>query len=594
MSDIKFRPELMKTDVESANDVRWVIGIVKKQNIDEFRTLEKKLFLSKTKNIASQILPHIVSVYGSTKMIECMQYYTGIEWDEEYDIMEYISEDALKGLAERKVSALYLATFMDRTDIACTLIKCSGENNIRFCFRTLQLSNPMEEVFMIVLAKQLKMKHSALKPAVIPGHREKDGKRTRVYIVYSVHITPDYIDELDDIGLVMFRNPYIYTLEGERNTKKLISPEDAKRAKKATSKHQDMLWKNHSNLNIISVSPLIYRENGAKIIDKPCIELYCSTKGVVPLGELEFPKQLYVDEGDYIDVDVHEGYFMLGGYDSIPSIVRHPTLKMGCDIGRSTVDASGQPPSFTSGTHGPFVKFNNKIGFLTCAHVVFNDPSTSPYNDYQYDGNDKIEVTQPSVDVKMFKDPACGHVHRAIFNPQLDPSVDVAVIEITDQTRIPTTGQFSNTRQSSYERTGFEELPEYNSGLIQIDVKHFSTTHTVFKFGSSTDVTRGLLEVNKVNARPLSTVLDLPSHSRSFLMTNQYQVFGCHPTLTFCTAGDSGSAVFMKRPCGDLVCIGMVIGYMNVNTNPHPCAVVTPIGAILNALGPEYSIASFP
>ncbi|XP_060085563.1 uncharacterized protein LOC132564975 [Ylistrum balloti] len=531
-------------------------------------------------------------------MVKCMKTWDRIEWDEESEISEHIFGKALKEVT--RATALYLATFMDRTEMVRSLISCAGEDNINCCIRNLDLSNQMEEVFMLDIAETLKMKHADLKPVVIPGHcRDEEGKRTRTFIVYSEQVVKASCYTLDDLALVKIRNPYIYTKEVECSTVKqnTISAEDAKRAEKALSIHREMLWRNHSNLNIIGVSPLIYRKNGDVIIEKSCIALYCSTKGVVPLGDPVFPKKLDIGEGDFIDVDVHEGFFRRGAYTSEPASCYHQTLKMGCNIGRSTpeYDAQGNRLQFIGGTHGPFVKFDNKIGFLTCAHVLFDIPVQTMRVDFQHDGtNNKIEIVQPSVDSIIPSGSACGYVHRAIFDPQRNPSIDVGVIEITDASRSPSRGQFANEKHSSYKNAGFDELPEYNSGSIQRDLTHFGTTHIVFKFGSESDITKGTLDVYGVNVRPLLTVLGLPSGSGQAEMNNQYQVFGAYPTMTFSQLGDSGSAVFMKTTGTDqLTCIGMVIGYAYIGTNPFPATVVTPIGAILDGLGQDYSIASF-
>ncbi|OWF34494.1 uncharacterized protein LOC110445016 [Mizuhopecten yessoensis] len=270
---------------------------------------------------------------------------------------------------------------------------------------------------------------------------------------------------------------------------------------------------------------------------------------------------------------------------------------MGCNIGRLTpeYDAQGNLLQNLGGTQGPFVEFNNKIGFLTCAHVLFDIPMTTPSVDFQHPGNTTIEVVQPSSDATTSNGVACGHVYRAIFNPQLDPSIDVAVVELTDSNRIPKKGQFSNANHSSHIDAGFGELPEYNSGSVQTDLQHFCTTHTVVKFGSSSDVTRGTLNVCGVDVRPMTTPLGLPRGTGQVQMINQYQVCGSNPSMTFFLNGDSGSAVFMRTPgTNDMHLIGMAIGYTYVGTNPFPAAVVTPIDAILRALGPQYRIASFP
>ncbi|XP_069115646.1 uncharacterized protein [Argopecten irradians] len=582
-------------------DVKSIVDIVKKGDIEAFNAIEGELLGSRKASIL-----HIVAVYGSTEMVECLTKWHGIEWDAECKISEPVFGEDLAGLGVLRATALYLATYLDRTEMVCSLIKLSSEDNTTNCFRTLPLSDGIEKVFMLDKAEKLKSKHSDIDPtAVIPGHRaETYGKHTRVFVVYSKNITNFSDYELDGIGIVMIRNPYIYTKERKCNStdSKTVSAKDATRAEKAISIYQEKLWAEHSNLNIISVSPVKYRNDEEDIMDIPCISLYCSTKGVVPLGEPQFPTRLDIGDGEYMDVDVHEGYFIRGGYNSLPSVNFHQKLKMGCNIGRSTLekDIHGNPLPFIAGTQGPFVKFQNSIGFLTCAHVLFAIPPTTPCLDYQRNASNVVDIVQPSVDSTNYVGFPCGQVHRAIFNPQLDPSVDVAVVELTDPARIPTKGQFANASHNSYKEAGFEELPEYNSGYIRTDLKYLGTNHIVFKFGSTSDVTKGTLEVCGINVRPLTTPLGLPRGTGRIEMKSQYGVRGTQAPMSFFGGGDSGSAVFMKSDTGDLVLIGMAVGNAYVGTNPFPVAIVTPIGAILQILNNSinnqcsYSIASFP
>ncbi|XP_033731478.1 uncharacterized protein LOC117321117 [Pecten maximus] len=269
--------------------------------------------------------------------------------------------------------------------------------------------------------------------------------------------------------------------------------------------------------------------------------------------------------------DVHKGYFRQRKYDTLPSTAFHHSLKMGCSIGGLL--------NPTSCTLGPFVKFDNKIGFLTCAHALFDIGSTFQDIDYQYDGIDAIQIIQPACDSPIFNRPPCGHVRRAIFKPQLITSIDVAVIEITDPSRIPVSGQFTNTRHSSYINAGFEELPEFNSGLVERDVQGLDIGHPLYMFGSSSDITRGVLHTYGVSLASGATA-----------MNNQCVFRSTYPTKTPFAMDDSGSGVFTIYPGTDeLVCIGMAIGITS-----YADVVVTPIGAILEALGPQYSIASFP
>ncbi|XP_069114869.1 uncharacterized protein [Argopecten irradians] len=542
----------------------------------------------------------IVAVCGSPEMVECMAKWQETEWDSDCEICELLLVEELKGLEVKTATALYLAAFLDRTEMVCSLVTYSSENNMGFCFRTLKLSEPTEKVFMMDLAEKIKLKHFDIQPAtVIPGHRmDKCRGRTRVYIVYSVLVVKASTYELEDLGHVMLVNPYKITQEVDDDARERmsVSNEETNRAQKALSKHRQKLWTEHSNLNIIRIARFKHQNHGKGIIEKTCIELFCSTKGVVPLGEQEFPKRLDIGNGDFLDVNVREGYFRYGAYDTLPSSSYHPTLKMGCNVGRSTPEYDqGHILQSVGGTLGPFVRYGSEIGFLSCAHVFFNIKNPAQPLDYYFNGRDKIKVVQPSLDTPGNHGIPipCGYVHRAIFNPQLNPSVDVTVVELRN--RIPNHGRFANNSRNSYKKAGFDELPEFNNGWLETNVRNIAASQTVFKFGSVSDVTRGVLDVSGCDVRPLSTILGLPRNTGAAHMINQYQVFGVYPSLSFFLEGDSGSAVFMKEPVrGELVCIGMAIGHTNVDINKFPSTVVTPIGAILNALGPQYTLASFP
>ncbi|OWF43589.1 serine/arginine repetitive matrix protein 2-like [Mizuhopecten yessoensis] len=166
-------------------DIDCILEIVKKQNIDDFKTLEKRLTTTDRKRIL-----HIVVLYGSADMVECMKTWDWMEWNEECTIPKNVFGEALKGISVSKATALYLATFMDKTEMVSKLINCAGEDNIKYCFKNLELSDPMETEYMLNLAQLLKREHSELEPAIIPGHRVgKDGERKRVFIVYSKKIT---------------------------------------------------------------------------------------------------------------------------------------------------------------------------------------------------------------------------------------------------------------------------------------------------------------------------------------------------------------------------------------------------------------------
>ncbi|KAK3085170.1 hypothetical protein FSP39_025442 [Pinctada imbricata] len=117
------------------------------------------------------------------------------------------------------------------------------------------------------------------------------------------------------------------------------------------SKLADELFEKHSNLNAIRPSRIRSMGFGTpnhRIIQQSCIVLYCSRKGYIPINEESFPVEI-----NGIRTDVREGYFMFGADE----------LRQGDSIFRKS----------KVGTLGGFVEFSDRtLGFLTCAHVLFD------------------------------------------------------------------------------------------------------------------------------------------------------------------------------------------------------------------------------
>ncbi|XP_033758068.1 uncharacterized protein LOC117340415 [Pecten maximus] len=433
---------------------------------------------------------------------------------------------------------------------------------------------------MAEVGERLKMKYSEQKPAVIPGHmKTDDGSLRKVFVVYSPHVLHASNHEKEGIGLVMLRNPYkvdneARTVSQNKGKEYTIPKEDMERAKQVIQSHSNTLWCNHSNLNIISVSSVRSKRKGAELEQCLCIVLYCSTKGVVPIGEEEFPREL-----DSVSIDVREGYFELGGYNTLPSSSRHRDLKMGCNIGKITKRIKNG-----GGSLGPLVNYNDKMSFLTCAHVLFD---FNPQINYSVNAFNRIYVAQPSPGSSTASGDSCGFVQRAIFNPQLPTGIDVAVVAISDSTRKPIKGRFAMDHTFRYRNTGFKELPEYNNGSIVRNISECGTSNMVVQFGSETHLTKGSLVVDGVSVRPLSTVLGKLFSANMYCFKDQYEVEGLKSAVNMFLPGDSGSAVFMLNGTS-LHCIGMSIGHMS-----NGSAVVTPIGALLDALGPTCRMETF-
>lgn len=98
----------------------------------------------------------------------------------------------------------------------------------------------------------------------------------------------------------------------------------------------------------------------------------------------------------------------------------------------------------TEGTLGGFVNFNNgEMGFITCAHVLFDMSTTnaSQTNTSQT----SFDVVQPSYAYTCTNE-VCGVHERSVFptNPRQGITVDAALIRLTS--RAPQRGLFSELR----------------------------------------------------------------------------------------------------------------------------------------------------
>ncbi|XP_033758072.1 uncharacterized protein LOC117340420 [Pecten maximus] len=378
----------------------------------------------------------IVAVFGSHEAIEYVHKWrsTAFNWNERIRIESGVLDGVLDEMTDTQATPLYIATFMRRLPTVKSLIKYADEGNLVYCMNNLPLSYSMESVYMTEVGERLKMEYSQLKPAVVPGYKkDMNDSWGKVYVVYSPDIIHSKDLEREGIGLVMLRNPYMVDREAvsvsqNKDAGYGISKQEMGRGRQAIESHSKTLWCNHSNLNIISVSPVRSKRKGAELEQCLCIVLYCSTKGVVPIGENEFPRKLDIAENESISIDVREGYFVFGGYNTGPGTCYHDKLKMGCNIGEVTTQVQNG-----GGTLGPFVQYDGRLSFLTCAHVLF-DVNVSKHVDFTENGNHRVDVVQPAIGSSRPSGTPCGFVQRAIFDARTakDISIDVAVVEISD------------------------------------------------------------------------------------------------------------------------------------------------------------------
>lgn len=102
-----------------------------------------------------------------------------------------------------------------------------------------------------------------------------------------------------------------------------------------------------------------------------------------------------------------------------------------------------------NGSLGGFVDTKYGLGFLTCAHVL--------YDEVRLHGNlpnDSDYVVQPAGDNT---DHECGKVEKTVFDTTGPVGVDAALVRVTKQNRFPQQGWFTGLSQDNMEFAGIVE-----------------------------------------------------------------------------------------------------------------------------------------
>ncbi|XP_062602797.1 uncharacterized protein LOC134264523 [Saccostrea cucullata] len=338
--------------------------------------------------------------------------------------------------------------------------------------------------------------------------------------------------------------------------------------------HSRSLFQKHSNLEMIGASAYRSKKNGCDIVPEPCIVFYCSCKGVKPLEESNFPTTV-----NGIKTDVREGFF----YQSTNEVY---SAKSEEDIYPLLTGASiSSKDSSIMGTLGGFVKSSNgDIGFITCAHVLFN-LSKKCYETEMFD------IVQPA-----YSNNICGVHTYSCFptTPFPDCTMDASLVIL--KSRKPEKGLFSNLTAEDFCLLGNglskENLPEYSEGdnVRDYDQMQDHGNHLkdpCFKLGAKSGFTKGYLRFNEISVRCYSDEMDV-SHSSTPLEIKYYSQLEIKGSdKDFADAGDSGAFVYQldssstKEDKHRLYCIGMIVGNTNFST------VVTPIVPILQTFGAE-------
>ncbi|XP_053390494.1 uncharacterized protein LOC128553380 [Mercenaria mercenaria] len=342
------------------------------------------------------------------------------------------------------------------------------------------------------------------------------------------------------------------------------------------------LFTDHSNIEGIGLSMVRSTSKGFDT-SSPCVVLYCKCKSYIPFGEQEFPKYLIHQSGLSFKTDVREGRFSLGpNGNTLLGAARdwHKELAMGCSVGPKS--------GHYDATIGPFVKVEgiDQTCFLTVRHMFqpfdLDDRRLQGTKLMQpADGDTKSDPYSQAGHGGPVNDRECGDVLTSIFSER----VDAAVVKIKAD-RSPSRGYFVVPTENELKVAGFSRtnFPTFDDGSI-MNAAEFTTedvaTERVVKFGKTTGLTKGSLELNSMVVKVVdeeALAIQYNGRLESKVMKNQLKI-NSHSLKTFFQLGDSGSAVFLVDKRNKLHCIGMAIGSMS-----DLSCLVTPIQVVLSEL----------
>ena len=222
---------------------------------------------------------------------------------------------------------------------------------------------------------------------------------------FPFKIIQRHLDEVSDEATHCLKseNPLRYSLNEQYELRETIM------------RYSDALMQAHSNLLIISASPIKSRKAGEHVEVRTCIVLYVHIKGIIPLQEKAFPAKV----GDF-PVDVREGVFK-----------KYSLAKL--SIGNEILSAYGMIARL-----GGFVRLSDgKLGCLTCYHMFDtpqsrNDRDHKAFNPAVYQAASGYSQSPFGRMVDKKNDP--GDATRI--------GVDAALIEITDRLKTPEDASF--------------------------------------------------------------------------------------------------------------------------------------------------------
>ncbi|XP_060597120.1 uncharacterized protein LOC132751036 [Ruditapes philippinarum] len=325
------------------------------------------------------------------------------------------------------------------------------------------------------------------------------------------------------------------------------------------------LLERHSNINVILpslVKSVGYETGQHNIKQVPCIALYVTVKGCIPLNETPFQNNI-----NGFPIDVLEGKFepFMNGPNEY-----HEHLKIGLAIHANVLNTDG----VLGGTLGGFIDHSTHgLCGITCAHVVYSAAELNKVKERKEKKHFSLRKTVYQPIGKSSS--AFGEVVQAVYDigGSCTSGMEVALISI--QKRQPKSGSFPETF-TDFE-AGFDARNPlcFNSGAV-CETSEIKRRTEVYKFGMISGITRGSFALQGAVVRRSQMQGDC--HGFRFNLMNQLLVLqiGEKP---FAEHGDSGALVLTEGG-QDSIAIGIVAGGMNSRR-----VFVTPICDILRAFG---------
>lgn len=203
---------------------------------------------------------------------------------------------------------------------------------------------------------------------------------------------------------------------------------------KVSSVEAKKLFTKHSKLTLICKS---FRKSEVFknwtpdfILDVPCVQLYCSVKGYIPIGEDHFPNELCG-----LPTEILQG---------TPSLMAN--LKVGDKIGTD---------NYKMGTLGGFVKVRGDVCFLTCLHVFLSAEDLASDNISLDDDAGvivKCYTTGSITGQGQMTSYECGKIREIAFemDNERETSIDAALITLRDRCQIDENNYISNINNQPF------------------------------------------------------------------------------------------------------------------------------------------------